>query len=168
MLAQEGFAVVTFDQRGLGATSVEKITEEPEAHKAIYDALAAFDYLRETNGLNKVVLVGESLGGRTAIIAASMDERISAAVGISTSGYGHVPEPYYSINPDNYLSGISNRKIAFIHSASDDVIPVDIAKKTFQLAKNPKKFVEIEGCTHGYCEDMREEVLEVLGWALAN
>ncbi len=167
VLANEGFTVLTYDQRSAGRTVVEKATQEPESHKSVYDALASFDYLRESEKIGKVLMAGESLGGRTAIIAASMDNRIYGVLAISTSGYGTVADPYYySINPDNYFDGIKGRKIAFVHSTSDTVIPIAFAEQTFQRAGEPKKFFKLNGCTHGYCPQMKSQALDALQWVL--
>ena len=167
VLANEGFAMLTYDQRSAGKTVVGKTTQEPESHKSVYDALAAFDYLRESEKIGKVLMAGESLGGRTAIIAASTDNRIYGVLAISTSGYGPVTDPYYySINPDNYFDGIKGRKIAFVHSTSDTVIPIAFAEQTFQRAGEPKKFFKLSGCTHGFCSEMKPYVMEALAWAL--
>ena len=168
-LAGEGFTVLTYDQRSTGKTVVERTTQEPESHKSVYDALAAFDYLRESKNIGRVLMAGESLGGRTAIIAASMEKRIYGVLAVSTSGYGPVADPYYySINPDNYFSGLKGRKIAFVHSTSDTVIPIQYAQQTFTRAAEPKKFFQLSGCTHGFCSEMKPSVMEALDWVLNN
>lgn len=165
MLVNEGYEVLLYDQRGTGSAIVKETTAEPEQHKAVYDALAAFDYLREEEKIPHVIVVGESMGGRTAIIAAAMDKSIAAVIGISTSGYGLVTDPMYaSINPDNYLAQLGGRKLAMIHSTADTVIPISLAQQTFSLAQQPKKFYQIDGCTHGYCPDMKESVIKALNW----
>ena len=169
MLANEGLEVLSYDQRSTGKTVVENIRNEPESHKSIYDSLAAFDYLREQKGIGRVVIAGESLGGRTAILAGSMDGRLAGVLAISTSGYGPVSDPdYYSINPDNYLALFGGKKVAFIHSTADQVIPIGLASQTFGKAQPPKRFFRIDGCTHGYCGEMKPQVLEALGWILGS
>ena len=166
-LADDGFAVLSYDQRGTGKTIVERETPiEPDSHKEVYDALAAADYLR-SKGVSPILLIGESMGGRTAIMAAAMDKRILGAVGISTSGYGNVADPaYYAINPDNYLPALSGRKVAFIHSTADTVIPIQYAQQTFAMAPEPKNFFQITGCTHGYCPEMKSKLMAALDWVL--
>jgi dienelactone hydrolase len=185
-IANLGYAVLTFDQRGIGETknyylgfqedyNIFAQGNEPTQHLSVYDALKAYDVLKKMKNIDKnnIAIAGESMGGRYAIIAAALDKRLKGVIVISSSGF-HVKnenKPYspylLSIDPDTYISGISPNKIFMLHSSNDTTIPISDAKITFALAKDPKKFDEITTCSHGYCEGMYEmlkgDLMEMFG-----
>lgn len=174
IIAKEGYAVLTIDQRGVGETrgyflSIEDDYgfftkgKEPVQHLSVYDALRSFDVLGAVEGVDKdkIALVGESMGGRYAMIASALDNNINGVIVISSSGF-HISKdsstPYNlylrSIDPDNYVDLISPRYFIMIHGTNDTVVQVRDAQITFNKAKEPKSFYLIEGCQHGYCDNM--------------
>ncbi len=170
-----GYATITLDQRNLGVTNPPADLQmflrdlEPTEHKMVYDALAFADILRSLPGIdpNLIIYVGESNGGRVAIIACALDAKARGVIAISTCGYGadeavasgEISDPdtirfYRSIDPDTYLGKIPPRKLVMIHSLNDTVIPYDYAVQTYAKAFQPK-ILHTVGCTkHGYCTDM--------------
>jgi dienelactone hydrolase len=185
-LAEMGFAVLIIDQRGWGETgglvpsfqadySTFMDGREPVQHKMIYDALRAYDILKsrpEVDG-SRIYASGESMGGRYAIIAASVEKGIAGTFIISSAGYGppDTQDPQVirflnSINPDHYIAGISPRPLVMVHSRNDNVIPFQYGQNTFSLAKEPKKLIETEGVGHSYVRaEMRELIeKELEGW----
>ncbi|MEK6926638.1 MAG: alpha/beta fold hydrolase [Nanoarchaeota archaeon] len=180
-IANLGYAVLTLDQRGVGETGgyylgfeedykIFSQGKEPTQHLSVYDALKAYDVLKATKKVDKnnIAIAGESMGGRYAIIAAAIEKRLKGAIVISSSGF-HVKDenlpftPYLlSVDPDNYIDKISPNYVFMIHSANDSIIPISDAKITFDLAKEPKKFFEVNSCAHGYCEEMHDELKEDL------
>jgi fermentation-respiration switch protein FrsA (DUF1100 family) len=186
IMAKLGYAVLVIDQRGIGQTAgyylnmeqdyqVFSQGNEPIQHLSVFDALRSFDVLRDIDGIDKdnIAIVGESMGGRYAIIAAALDPRLKGVIGISTSGFDVKKDnsPYnsylLSIDPDHYVSKISPRKVFMLHATNDTVIPMQNAKYTFNLANEPKKFYIAEGCGHGYCDAMynalKEDLFEMFG-----
>jgi dienelactone hydrolase len=175
-LAQEGYAVLVIDQRGIGETggdypSYEQDYEiftsgkEPIQHLGVYDALVAFDVLRDINNIDKnnIGIIGESMGGRYSVIAAALEKDIKGVIVISSSGF-HAKDdskPYtaylLSIDPDQYISKISPRPLMMLQGDNDSMINIKDAQQTFNLAKQPKRFFIAEGCGHGYCSKMEEE-----------
>ena len=135
----------------------------------VYDALAAAEILRVQPGIDpgRIIYAGESNGGRFAIIACALDAKARGILAISTSGYGtdaavaaagltdkDTIRFYRSIDPDTYLSKITPRSLAMIHSLNDTVIPYQLAEQTYAIASQPKSFDTV-GCTkHGYCTEM--------------
>jgi dienelactone hydrolase len=188
IIASFGYVVLIIDQRGIGETGGNYLSFqddakrfenklEPMQHIMVYDVLKSFDLLREIKAgeLSKVsdifidkdniIIVGESMGGRYGIIATALEPRIKGVIGISTAGYNIKANPIIehnsyslSIDPDNYLDKISPRKIVMMHSTNDIVIPIEMAKKTFDKAKEQKTFYTTTGCIHGYCFDMQENL----------
>lgn len=181
-LVAQGYAFFTFDQRGIGETgsSLPSTQEdfnsfvagnEPAQHLFVYDALRAFDFLKARKGVNKanILIGGESMGARFAIIAGAVEKSFKGVFVISTSGYGKqdvsTPQGKFmaSINPDMYIDKISPRKIVMFHSKSDNVVPFEQAQNTFSFAKEPKEFIEMPSvCIHGQCSEMYEKLFENL------
>ncbi len=176
-----GFITLTLDTRGQGESIafIPSLSQEyqtflsggePVQHRMIYDALSGYDILKSLPETDKgrIYAAGESAGGRFAAIAAATEPGISAALLISTSGYDFEPaaDPELarfenSINPDAYISRISPGKTVMMHSTGDKIIPISLARKTFSLAKEPKKFLEINGTAHGYYrKENQEQLLE--------
>lgn len=176
-IASWGYAVLTIDQRGLGETGGSYLNfeqdyqvtaqgKEPVQHLSVYDALAAFDVLRKVKEIdqNNIALAGESMGGRYALIATAVDDRIKGFIGISTAGFhfkndGSEYALYLtSIDPDHYASKISPRLFFMLHGTDDSMVAPENARITFNLAQEPKKFFLAEGCDHGYCQKMENEL----------
>ena len=175
-LANLGYAVLVIDQRGIGETggdypSLEEdyqifaSRKESIQQLGVYDALAATDILRDIKNVDKknIAIIGESMGGRYAIIATALDERLKGVIVISSSGF-HIKndsQPYtpylLSIDPDNYINKISPRPVLMLQGDNDTIVKLEDAKYTFNLAGEPKRFFIAQGCGHGYCEKMSDE-----------
>jgi fermentation-respiration switch protein FrsA (DUF1100 family) len=173
-LSKMGYATLTPDQRNLAGINPEKDLElfkaklEPIEYTQVYDALKATDVLVAQPEINpdKLAILGESNGGRFAILACALNPALKGVIGISTSGYGtekidpaSVKDPetyrfYRSIDPDTYLSTLPPAKFVLIHSFNDTVISHDLALRTFALAKEPKAMYNVSEATHGYTASM--------------
>lgn len=173
-LSKMGYSTLTIDQRNLGGINFEKDLElfktglEPVEYSMVYDALKAADVLAAQPGINpkKLAILGESNGGRFAIVACALDPSLKGVIGISTSGYGteelnpaavndsKTLRFYRSIDPDTYLPGLPPAKFVLIHSLNDPLIPHKTAVKTFAFAKEPKAMYNVSDTTHGYTASM--------------
>jgi fermentation-respiration switch protein FrsA (DUF1100 family) len=170
-----GYASLGIEQRNRGGVDFRydydlwKNGKEPVEHKMVFDALRAVDVLRQQPSidLERIAIVGESNGGRFAIIAAAIDPRISGVIGISTSGYDtesqineikdeSVLRFYRSIDPETYLKSIPPRKFVMLHSINDTIIQIQFAQNTFEKAREPKQFYSVTTGIHGYSEGMKE------------
>ena len=134
----------------------------------VYDALKASDVLAAQPEINteRLAILGESNGGRFAILACALNPSLKGVIGISTAGYGTeeidpslVDDPeayrfYRSIDPDTYLPILPPAKFVQIHSFNDTVISHDLALRTFALAKEPKAMYNVTEATHGYTASM--------------
>lgn len=177
MLARNGYASITIDQRNLGGINPEldlelfKEGSEPVEYLMVYDALIAADVLRDQPELDgDIAMLGLSNGGRFAIIATAIEPDIKGIVAISTSGYdtGSIDQNlvtdentytfYRSIDPDNYLDMISPRRFVMFHSINDTIIPFELAQRTFSQAQEPKKLYKIEGSSHGYSQEIENYI----------
>jgi fermentation-respiration switch protein FrsA (DUF1100 family) len=174
-LSKMGYATLAIDQRNLGGVNTDKDLElfkngsEPVEYSMVYDALKAADVLaaQPEIDLKRLAILGESNGGRFALIACALDPSLKGVIGISTSGYGtedlnpaSVKDSktylfYRSIDPDTYLTDLPPKKFVLVHSLNDPVISYDSAVKTFALAKEPKAMYNVSEAVHGYTGSMR-------------
>jgi dienelactone hydrolase len=173
-LSKMGYATLTLDQRNQGAINIEgdlklfKAGLEPVEYLMVYNVLKAADVLSAQQEIDpeRLAVLGESNGGRVAIIACALEPSLKGVIGISTSGYGteeidpaSVADPeayqfYRSIDPDTYLSDLPPSKLVMIHSVNDTVISHELALRTFVLAEEPKAMYNTTEETHGYTASM--------------
>ena len=176
-----GAAVLTIDQRGVGETDgkVSSIDDdyksfingqEPFQHLMVYDALRGYDFISSAPFVDKgrIIIAGESLGGRIAIIAAAIDTNIHGVLVISSAGFGFAGGNdvlknrfVNSIDSDHYTPLISPRRLVMIHAINDTKISFSSAVNTFIKAQEPKQFVVINdtSCKHGYCDSMESAIV---------
>ncbi len=174
-LSKMGYATLTPDQRNLGGINIDRDLElfraglEPLQYTMVYDALKASDVLAAQQEIDpeRLAILGESNGGRFAVLACALNPSFKGVIGISTAGYGTEEiDPaiandleayrfYRSIDPDTYLHTLPPAKFVQIHSFNDTVISHDLAIQTFALAKEPKAMYNVTESVHGYTASMR-------------
>ncbi len=179
-------AVLAIDQRGTGETngyfpSLDEdfqsfINEkEPVQHLMVYDALRAYDLLHTAPFVDpeRIIIAGESLGGRIAVIAAAVDKNINGVLIISSAGFdfkdkGDLKKDAFikSIDSDHYIEQITPRKLVIIHSLNDTIISITSAVHSFSKAQEPKQFILVNDtrCNHGYCDSMYNELVAALDY----
>ena len=181
-LVKMGYASIVLDQRTFGETggTVPTIREdiesfknkkEPVQHRFIYDVLRAGDVLRAQPEIDpkRIAFIGESMGGRFAIIAGAIDKEIKGVIAISTGGYGFNDAALWnyekdevtflkSIDPDNYVDMIPPRKFVMFHFTDDRVVPFRSGEATFKSAKEPKKMYTLNGTIHGYSSELDPDI----------
>jgi len=149
---QLGLNVFIFDYRGFG-----KSDGKPDEEGTYKDAEAAWDYLINEKKISpdKIIIFGRSLG--SAVAAWLAKEKQPAAV-ILESSFTSVPDMAAKIYPflpvrllskfdyptKEYVAQIRSPKL-FIHSKGDELIPFSHGQKNFELAAEPKQFLEIHG-----------------------
>jgi fermentation-respiration switch protein FrsA (DUF1100 family) len=178
-LAENGFASLSLDLRGNGETMLDETSRQKELDlfekggeildaRMTLDVLKAFDVLKKFPvNHGKVFLLGESMGGRFAVMAAAVEPKIAGVIVVASAGYGlpsgnTLKETSFlrAVDPDYYIP-LVKKPMLFFHSKSDAVIPFSSAEKTFSLANRPKEFFTVD-CSHGYCLQMAGKVLEWL------
>ncbi|MBI2541410.1 alpha/beta hydrolase [Candidatus Woesearchaeota archaeon] len=181
-------AVLVIDQRGVGETGgiVPSLDDdyssfiagrEPLQHLMVYDALRAYDLMKNApfTDSDRIMIAGESLGGRIAIIAAAIDRNIKGVLAISSAGFDFKGGPdedknrfLKSIDADNYIELITPRKIVMMHNSNDRNVPITSAVNTYSRAQEPKQFALVNdtSCNHGYCDSMYDALVESLDYII--
>ena len=147
-----GLSVLIFDYRGYGQSS-----GKPTEQGTYRDADAAWDYLVEQRGISPahIILFGRSLG---ASIAADLATRQSAAAVILESAFTSVPDvaatlyPWlpvrwlsrYQYNTEKKLANI-HIPVLIVHSQDDEIIEFANGERLFDVANEPKQFLELRG-----------------------
>jgi alpha-beta hydrolase superfamily lysophospholipase len=116
-----------------------------EAHTPLQDTVWALDQLRSRHPGVPVGLVGHSLGGRTALLAAAQPD-VRSVVALN-------PWVYPTDDPD-----LSGRRVLIVHGTDDRVASIEKART---VARNLSRttsveFVEIEGGKHAMLSHGRE------------
>ncbi len=149
-----GLDVFIFDYRGYGQSE-----GTPTEHGTYRDAEAAWRYLIEERQVNpnEIVVFGRSLGGAVASWLAQsqtpraliLESTFTSLPDIAAKVYPYVPVRLllrFKYNTAEYLARI-NCPLLIVHSRDDEIMPFSHGRQLFEMAKEPKKFLEITG-TH--------------------
>jgi hypothetical protein len=147
-----GFNVFAFDYRGFGAS------EGRPSESGVYDdAESAYRYLRDSLAVpsDHILIFGHSLGSGVAIELAT---RVPAAGLVVEGAYTSVPDRGQELYPFMPVRFMARNRFAsiskvgritmpklFLHSPSDDIIPIAHGRRLFAAAAAPKRFVEVVG-----------------------
>ncbi len=145
-------AVLIFDYRGYGQS------EGQPSEQGIYrDAEAAWNYLTDQKGIPsaEILLFGRSLG---AAVAAYLAAQHPAKGLILESAFTSVPDlaaDLYPMLPVRWLSRNNydvyghlrtiTAPLLVIHSREDEIIPFQHGRKLYQSARQPKRFLLLQG-----------------------
>jgi uncharacterized protein len=146
-----GLNIFICDYRGYGKS------EGKPTETGIYrDALAAYDYLAQRRDIKKndIIGYGASLGGAVIIDLAAkrdlkvliIDSTFTSAKDMARRIYPFVPSFMVMIKLDSArkIKNLPMPKL-FFHSQDDEMVPIALGQKLFELAPEPKKFVTISG-----------------------
>ncbi|MCG2710952.1 MAG: alpha/beta hydrolase [Candidatus Omnitrophica bacterium] len=138
-----------FDYRGYGRS------KGVSGEQGLYlDIQAAYDYIRRKDSTGKVIIYGESLGGSLAVDLASkadIDGLILEGAFTSVADMAKIVYPWLpavllktKFDTISKISHVKAPKLHF-HAEFDDVVPLSMGSRLFKAAKEPKKFVLLEG-----------------------
>ena len=175
-----GFAVLGIDYRGFGQ-STDALPSEAMAYE---DARAAWDWLgRAHPGLPRYVF-GHSLGGAIAVaLASQVDDESGLIVEgsftslpdvVSSFKWGWLPLGPLITQRFDAAARVQQvgSPLLVVHGSSDRLIPPELGRKLYEQAKEPKRFVLVEGGSHHNTNAVgqaqyREAVSELFGLAPA-
>lgn len=177
LLAARGYGILAFDLRNSGESEGVVTTF---GWMEVGDVRAAVDFVAAQPGVDggRIGLMGHSMGGATAIMAAARIPEIKAV--IAESAYtsiedniengvekltGLPPFPFAplvvffgereagidmaQVSPVTDIPTISPRPILLVHGALDETIPVSNSYALFDAAREPKELYVIENAGHG-------------------
>ncbi len=152
-----GVNALLFDYRGYGASDFVQPTEETLAE----DARAAYDWLKNVKQLpdSRIVIWGHSLG---AAVASRLAIERSPAGLITEGAFTSIREMARSVYPWLYLHPamiwdkfevsvhLAKRRmpLLMLHAERDEVIPLKIGERAFQLASEPKMWITLKDIGH--------------------
>jgi len=154
-LFRNGYSVFIYDYRGYGRS------EGSPTEQGLYkDSQAAYRYALALPGVDtsRIILWGTSIGGVFAVEAALhrqpallvLESTFSSGRDVAASLWPYLPVRFLVGERYNSASRIKriHAPTLFIHGSNDDIIPIALGKKLYDLANDPKEFYEIEGAGH--------------------
>lgn len=151
---QLGLDVFIFDYRGYGQSE-----GKPTEQGTYKDSEAAWHYLIEERQVkpNEVIIFGRSLGGAVASWLAQshtprgliLESTFTSLPDIAVGLYPYLPARLllrFEYNTAEYLSRV-DCPVLIVHSRDDEIMPFSHGRRLFDMASEPKKFLEISG-TH--------------------
>lgn len=178
-LPHAGFHLFLFDYRGYGRS------EGRPSRRGLYDdGVAALREVRTFPEVdtNRIVILGQSLGGATALAVAGGNPELRGEAIIIDSSFSsyrqivrdkirlvpilswfRVPLSYLMVSnhnrPDKAIGDLSPTPILLMHGTADPVIPLRHSRTLFERAGDPKTLLVIPG--GGHCSGLitqRDEV----------
>lgn len=176
-LHRAGFGVVTWDSRGRAPSGGKYVTLGVLEQR---DLISVVDYAKQRPDMDakRIGVLGISMGGSVAILAAAKDKRIRAVV--DDSGFSDAPRviaasfehfvhlpafPFAPITiviadlragidvtgvrPVDVIGEISPRPLLVIHETGDLVVPPDNSLRNYGAARSPRQLWFVPGNQHG-------------------
>lgn len=151
-LLEAGAAVLMYDYRGYGKS------EGSPSEKGLYkDVEAVTEGLIREKGYSEdnIYMYGRSLGGTVAAYAATMfnvgglvlDSAFLNLRSMVSDVYPFVPTflAKYEFPTDKFLQKLRDTPVIIMHSPNDEIVGFHNGKSLFDVAKEPKQFVELRG-----------------------
>lgn len=155
LLVGRGLSVFIYDYRGYGRSQ-----GSPSEAGLYRDAVAAYDHLVRFDDVDRdrVVLFGRSLG---AAVTCELALRRPAAAVLLESAFTSAPDMAGRVLPIPGLRHLVGQRFASIekvgrieapifilHGNRDSIIPFEMGRRLFEAAREPKRFLEIDGADH--------------------
>ena len=151
-----GFAVLGIDYRGFGRSTQALPSETLVAE----DARAAWAWLAQQHPQARRFVFGHSLGGAVAV---QLADEVADEAGLIVEGtftsipdvftslrWGWVPITWMITQRFDSASRIANvgSPVLVVHGSEDGMVPSSLGRALFDKAREPKRFVLVEGASH--------------------
>lgn len=154
LLAESGYGVLAVSYRGYGGSS-----GSPSEAGLMRDAEALYRAARARGYADwRLVLMGESLGTSLAIFLARAHEAAAVVLDSAYLSEVDVAAAHYWMFParwflkDQYRTDLAigevHAPILFVHGDKDFIVPVESARRLFDLANEPKAFIAVPRAGH--------------------
>jgi uncharacterized protein len=154
LLTASGYGLLALSYRGYGGS-----TGAPTEDGLLLDAEAAYaEAARRGFTGRRLVIMGESLGTGVATIMASRHEAAALVLDAPFLSALDVAEGRYPIFPVNIVMqdqfrsdlaiGLVHMPVLMMHGEEDTVVPIDSARRLFELAHEPKQFIDVPDGKH--------------------
>jgi fermentation-respiration switch protein FrsA (DUF1100 family) len=151
-MRQDGFGVFYLNNRCYGGSG-----GRPTEENNVADAIAAYDYLVERGvSPEQIVVYGESLGSGQAVRLAAarpvaaivLESPLTSTVDVARTMYFWLPLRLLITDQYNNERNIRSvtAPVLVLHGEQDEVIPVEMGRRVYRAANEPKK---IELLPHG-------------------
>lgn len=152
---RHGVAVLCFDYRGYG-----KSGGAPSEAGLLQDARAARKWLAQRTGVSErdIVLMGRSLGGGVMVDLAATDGTRGLVLESTFTSVPDVARNVLPLLPVKWIMSTRFDSLSKIrqyrgpllqsHGDADRLIPIRLAKRLFNAANDPKRFVLVRGGGH--------------------
>lgn len=159
-----GFSVLGVDYRGFGRSTAGLPTER----LANEDAEAAWHWLAQAHPQARRFIFGHSLGGAIAVrLAADVADEAGLIVEgsftsvpdvVSTFRWGWLPLSPLITQRFDAASRIAHvgSPVLVVHGSEDALISPELGKELFEHARQPKRFVLVEGGSHHNTNDVAQ------------
>lgn len=175
-----GFAVLGVDYRGFGRSSKGLPSEEMAAE----DARAAWEWLGAQYPNQRRFIFGHSLGGAIGVqLAAHVRDEAglivegsftSIADVVSTFRWGWLPVSPFITQRFDSASRVAEvgSPLLVVHGSNDSLIPSKLGQTLYERAREPKRFVLVEGGSHHNTNAVgqaqyRQAIAELFGLRMA-
>ena len=127
-----------------------------EVESCVQDALLALHWWSTSLGVARVVVVGHSLGGATAITVAALNSAVAGCVGLASQTAG-----------TELVDRLEGRPLLLVHGREDRVLPAMCSENIHSRAREPRELVLLDGCGHLMSEAADEVIERVKAFAVA-
>ena len=154
MFTARGYGLLAVSYRGYGGS-----TGSPTQSGLMQDGEAVYREARARGyDGDRIVLMGASLGTGVATALAATHEAAAlvlespylSALDVASARYAIFPVSWLML--DRFRSDLAihdvHVPVLMVHGEEDDVIPLNSAKRLFELANEPKTFVSVPGGNH--------------------
>jgi fermentation-respiration switch protein FrsA (DUF1100 family) len=154
MFLESGYGLLAVSYRGFGGS-----TGKPTQSGLLLDAEAAYAEAERRGFTGRsLVFVGESLGSGVATMMAARHEAAALVLDspyLSTLNVARWRYPMFPVSMimrDRFRADLAistvNMPVLMTHGDKDGVIPIDSSKRLFELANEPKEYIEVTGGGH--------------------